>query len=340
MIKSIDSKYCKDNLVQLMPYTDECQLIMDTDEILLLKIGDEVLINKYTNHPSRYLFPYSDKEKNSISPYSDSYNQLFEYNKLYLNFRCSTRGYSFHKNYFFKGTNKALYVNESLEVNERNAVEDEVYLTREEVEKIFDSKQYDSMYIIDVNGFVLYAKSKKDSCVIDRKIIPTDSEIINLEVEKRMADQKFALIDTTFDFEHKNKKIEEIRDFKLYGHILPRTYSHFFITSKDGQFNMQWFRLDFVEEDKFKLSTSPIRVIEPTIDDIINYSKNHYIENTPEPYMPITDEVFKKTIEKMPEDLPCKITLIGNDSYGDSPRNVERSFSKTFKKIFKNNKKN
>ena len=83
MIKAIDSNYCIGDFVQLMPYTDACQLIMSTDEILLLKVGNKVLVNKYTNHPNRYLFPYSDKEKNSINSYSNNYNQLFEYNKLY-----------------------------------------------------------------------------------------------------------------------------------------------------------------------------------------------------------------------------------------------------------------
>lgn len=33
MIKAVSEKYCKDNLVQLMSYTDQCQLIMDIDEI-------------------------------------------------------------------------------------------------------------------------------------------------------------------------------------------------------------------------------------------------------------------------------------------------------------------
>lgn len=344
MIKAIDSNYCIGDFVQLMPYTDACQLIMSTDEILLLKVGNKVLVNKYTNHPNRYLFPYSDKEKNSINSYSNNYNQLFEYNKLYLNFRGSVSGYGFHKNYFFKGTNRALYFNESLCIDQRNAIEDETYFTREEVEKIFDSTQYDSMYIIDVNGFILYANSKKDGCIINRKIIPTDNEIIDLEAEERISNLKNALMsvgncDDILNIDRKNKKLDEIRNLKLYGPILSRTYSHFFITSKDGDFNVQWFRLDFVEEDKFKLTTSPIRVIEPTVDDVIDYSNKHNIENTPEPYISESDETIKKAIKNIPEDLPNKITLEEKDFYGDGPRNAEGSFSKTLKKIFRNNQK-
>lgn len=156
MIRAVSEKYCKDNLVQLMPYIDQCQLIMDTDEILFLKIGNRILVNKYENHQSRHLFPYSDniKYRNGFESY---YNQLFEYNKIYLNFR----SYRFDKMYFFKGTNRALFLKEGLEVDDRKKNDSIEYLTRDEIEKIFDSKNYDSMYVINENGSVLFLKVKK-----------------------------------------------------------------------------------------------------------------------------------------------------------------------------------
>ena len=42
MIKAIDKKYCIGDLVQLMPYTDSCHLIVNADEIILLKVGDNL----------------------------------------------------------------------------------------------------------------------------------------------------------------------------------------------------------------------------------------------------------------------------------------------------------
>lgn len=323
MIKAIDSKYCIEDLVQLMPYTDACQLIMNADEILLLKIGNKVLINKYIDHPKRYLFPYSDKEKNCTLE-SINYNVLFEYNKLYLNFRGSVSGYGFHKNYFLKGNNRALYFNESLDIDQRNAIEDETYLTREEVEKKFNSMQYDSMYIIDVNGFILYANNKKDGCIIDRKIIPTDNELIDLEYEGRSSNIKNALMsmgnrDDILNIDRKNKKLDEIRNLKLYGPIYLE-HSHFFITSKDGHFNVQWFRLDFVETNRFKLTTSPIEVIEPTVDDVIEYSKKHNIEKTLEPDILGSEVSIKTAISNIPKDLSNEIKLEEKDFYGDGPK--------------------
>lgn len=96
MIKAIDEKYCKNDLVQLMPVSSQSQLITSADEILFLKVGDKVLINKYEKHPSRSLFPYSDKIK-----HSGNYTQLFEYNKQYLNYRGSFSGINNSAKLFF-----------------------------------------------------------------------------------------------------------------------------------------------------------------------------------------------------------------------------------------------
>lgn len=62
MIQAIDKKYCIGDLVQLMPYTDSCHLIVNANEIILLKVGSKILVNKYANHPSRNLFPYHEKK--------------------------------------------------------------------------------------------------------------------------------------------------------------------------------------------------------------------------------------------------------------------------------------
>ena len=169
--------------------------------------------------------------------------------------------------------------------------------------------QYDSMYIIDVNGFILYANSKKDGCIINRKIITTDNEIIDLEAEERISSLKNVLMsmgnrDDILNIDRKNKKLDEIRNLKLYGPILSRTYSHFFITSKDGHFNIQWFRLDFVETNRFKLTTSPIEVIEPTVDDVIRYSKKHNSEKTIEPDVLESEMTIKEVIKNISDDLP------------------------------------
>ena len=63
--------------------------------------------------------------------------------------------------YFFKGTNRALFLKEGLEVDDRKKNDSIEYLTRDEIEKIFDSKNYDSMYVINENGSVLFLKVKK-----------------------------------------------------------------------------------------------------------------------------------------------------------------------------------
>lgn len=148
-----------------MPYTDDCHLIVSADEIILLKVGDKVLVNKYVNHPDRNLFPYHEKEKNDWQHFTE----LFEYNKTYLTFRGSEGGFRFHKYYFFKGSDRALWLEESLPVDERYVVENSVELDRHDIEEIFDSSNYDSMYVINRNGRILFARNDKDKIHIGKK---------------------------------------------------------------------------------------------------------------------------------------------------------------------------
>lgn len=305
MIKAIDKQYCKNNLVQLMNTSNFCNLIVSDDEIILLKTGDTVLINKYVNHPNRNLFPFHENIKN------DGYfNELFEYNKIYLNFIGKVGGYGFQKMYFFKGTNRALFLDEALQVDERVDEENVRELNREEIEKIFNSKNYDSMYILDRNGTIIYASNKKDGYVIKKNIIPSDKEIIKMELEDRIFKYNIARsinhgIDTQENYEqsHKSKMIDEIKDINIYGPIGIKKYSDMLLTSKNGKFKLQWFKLDFIEKDKFKLTTSEIPIIEPTVDDVIKYSNNHEIEYTEEPSIaesePDFEEILNKSLKKI-----------------------------------------
>ena len=131
MIKSINEKYCKNNLIQLMPYSAQNQLITSTDEIMFLKLVDKILINKYENHTNRNLFPYSDKIK-----YSENYTQLFEYNKQYLNYRGSFYGINIEQHYFFKGNNRALYFSDDLDLDDREVEFNEQIMDRKSIENI------------------------------------------------------------------------------------------------------------------------------------------------------------------------------------------------------------
>ena len=342
-LKAIDEKYCKDNLVQLMTCTDCCQLIMDNDEILFLKTGNNILINKYINHPRRYSFPYSDNEKHYEDCYL-KYNQLFEYNKEYLDFKGSFSGFNIRKMSFFKGSERALYTTTYLNSDDRNLVGEVAILPREVIERIFDGNEYDSMYVIDRNGDILYAKSKKDGHLIDRKLIPTEEEIIKSEYEDRISKRKIAKKSTgnfkDNDLESiKPKTIEEINDYNIYGpcEISSNKYNHFLITSRNGKFEIKYFKLDYVGYDNFKLTCNNILIPEITIDDVINYSKNNEIRYTREPVIIETDESIKKAISKISSDDLPQISLDFDKKTDEESTTEEKGFSKILKRILKNN---
>lgn len=294
MIYAINSKYCKNGLIQIMPRTAETHLILSSDEIILLKLGEEVLINKYSNHPSRNLFPFSDKKQSD----QQHFTEIFEYNKVYLNYR-GQGGFSFHKNYFFKENDRALVLEESLFCDERDASKNIMELSRNEIDEMFNSDNFDIMVMMDRNGFISFIKSKKDDFKIGPNLIPSNEEIVKREVNSRISNYNIAkFFNPNLENEENYKQastpktIDEIKDFNIYGPALMGTYSHLLLTSKDGKFNLMWFKLDFIEKDKFRLTFSPIEIIEPTVDDVMNYSANYDIDFTPEPYQ--SNKVLRK----------------------------------------------
>lgn len=294
-VERIDEKYCINDLVQLMPYTGYNQLIIDADEIVLLKNGRNVVVNKYVNHPSRDLFPFSKCASHSddIGGY---HNELFEYDKIYLNFINTNIGIRIRIYKFFKDNNCTLFCDESLSLDERTLSDNVLELSRNETEDIFNSDNYDSMYIVDKSGSILYASNKKDGIVIDRNLIPSIQEIVKMDKEDRESLYKLARMSMgnyeNLNKVHQFKSIDDINNLKVYGPVLSflSKYAHFLITSKDGKFDVKLFKLDYLEKDKFRLTTASVPVLEPTLDDVTLYAINNDIQSTCEPNI---DEMFE-----------------------------------------------
>ena len=290
MISWIDSEQCKDNFIEVPSQRDTSDIIISPEEIMFLKQNDrittsksrsEILKNKHSNYLDSNL-PENNNKKNNTN--KESQTHLYEYNKLYLSFS-TYGGISSGIRYFFKGRNRAFYLKRGLSLDERGLKSHEQELTREKVEAIFDKNNYDSMYIIDLNVGILFANTKKDGTVINRNIVPNDDEIIEREMNGRIFDYDLACIfnpkiktEDNYKAAHTPKPIDEIKDLKIYGSAIFNNYAQLLITSKDGKFNIKWFSLTYLEKDKFMLKTTEIKVIEPTVEDVIEYSKEHEIE--------------------------------------------------------------
>ncbi len=350
MIKAIDKKYCRGNLVQLMPITSYCHLITSADEIILLKIGDKVLVNKYINHPKRDFFPYNEKEQND----KEHFTELFEYNKTYLNFRFSVRrGFSVYKDYFFKGSKRALWLEESLQVDDRYAQEKFTELNRNSLERIFDSSNYDSMYVIDINRGIIFARNDKEKIHIGENIIPSNDKIVKMDLEKRQVNYSIskALTDGNYteeSYQEANtpKTVDEIKNLKIYKPLsFFSKYSHLLLTIRDGKFDLTWFRIDFIEKDKFKFTFSPITITEPTVDDVMGYANNNEIENTPEPSKPTPTFAQVHTLKNQEmamnttSDLNADINGQEQEQSASSENGVFMRLQKMFKRYKPNDKK-
>ena len=289
MIKAISERYCKNNLVQLNCSSEDFRLIIDTDEIILLKVDGKIIINKYNNHSSRNLFPCE---------YHINHPGIFEYNKLYLNYKKVYYRHYFNKNYFFKGTNRALYLDESLIPVTANIIDKvDIELTREEIEKVFSIDNYDSIYVINLCQGIICAKSKNDGCIIDNNIIPSDKEIIKMTLEDEELSKS-----TTHSISNINKlnnlSIGMIKNLKLYEH---NKGPFLLITSTKGVFSAMYFEIEFIEKDKFKLTKEIVPVVEPTIDDVLEYSSKNAIRylSDPSSYL-INNDKIEQAVKLLP----------------------------------------
>lgn len=227
MKKLIDKEYVKDDIAQLMLGTKDNEIVMSDDEIILLKVDGKVIINKYLQHPKKDEFPYSDvpmhinKDRNV-----ELYNILFEMNKNYLVYELGDLGDNVIMNRFSKVENGALWNNEVAEHPDEDDFEVYTY-TREEMEKIFDGQNYDSMIIVDKRGKIMVACSKKDGEVIKTDMLPSK--------EEELANKGDSVL--------------------LYGGL---TFQHTMITSKDGVFKVFNFSLTLDRDGTYVMDTQDI----------------------------------------------------------------------------------
>lgn len=321
MVEAIDKKYCHNNLVQLMHRENNVNLIISDDEIILLKLGDKVLVNAYENHPDRYLFPYS--EKVMTGPF---YNSLFEYNKPYIVYNGGLGGYNFSTNYFLEGYDRTLFWSDYLSTDFRGVKGNEKVLSRSEIENYFNKDNYDSMYVINTNGKVLYANSKVNGLVVDNRIIPSDEEIIELDYKDRKSKVEMGILSRKivylehFDYDEKEdpskvekRSIDDIKNLKLYYGGLFNDYSHVMLTVKNGVFYINWFKIDMLSKDSFKLTTQPIVFKIPTYVDVIKYMSKNKIEYTMDPsprcksfeevHTPENQEIAINSVLKILDDM-------------------------------------
>lgn len=190
-----------------------------------------------------------DKMNNSLS--EKEFEGLFKYNTMYLKLNASKIGATFQKIYFLKGKEKSLCVSETIITHELLAEEQETILIRDELEQLLDKNNFDSIILMRRNGICEYAYDKNSRLEYGNKLIPDDNITPN----------------------------------EIYGPGKFGKYSHFLITSFNSQFYLVWFRLELIEEDKFKLVTGPIEVLELNLNDILTDSTKYIKDFEPDENM-------------------------------------------------------
>ena len=300
MIKAIDAKYCKGGLIQNWNKDDGVMLIVSPDGIVFFKKNDEIIINEFENYSNRYDFLDNSIKKGYY------FNCLFEYNKPYLVFR-GGKANTILKMFLKDGERTLCYTDSimhSLGIGAETK-DEEIELTREEIEARFNKDAYDFMCLFFDNTNPIYIHSNKSNINFGDGFNFSDEKIIESNFEKR--NFELTLIDDIDQILNPDSKrptekierrtIDEIKDLKLYSSTIFNKYVHLLLTVKDGVFNLMWFNIVFVEKDRFRLTYSVVPINIPTKDEIINYARNHEIEMMPD--MPEEAFHFRNEEEKL-----------------------------------------
>ena len=267
MIETMNFNKSRDGYVKYSFNSDLFQLIMDDKKIVFLKIGDFVLINKFITN--RVLNMFDDDRLNYYSKhfceYDDDFRKLygvFEFDKTYLNFASSGCFFTFDSQKFSK--DKYNVVREFFDLCDYD--EERVYeCGREDLKKLFNYNNYDSMYVFNDNGNFLFAGNKVDGVVLDEELVPSDEKIIRLDLINRRVNAVKDGCSTMNVKEIGVRNIDEIEDVYIYGDDRSRYFS---VVSENGQFSVNMFSLKYVGKGKYILGVKKVNNKMLSNDDV------------------------------------------------------------------------
>ena len=226
MLKFINPEYCNENIINLSLSNPYCHLIITDKELIFLKNKGQILYNKHEEclkHP-------------------------FEYNTNYLSFIINNEKYRFENFYFTKHKDQTICFNENIP---QNGKEEEIILTKKEIKDYFNEKNYDSLYLIDKESKILYAKDNKEGILIDKEIIPSDKKIIKLH--QGLQNKKEKTINHILP-----NYVQDIKNISIYDKGKYSGYYTLLVTSKNKNIDINWFGLEYLEKDQFKLTLIPV----------------------------------------------------------------------------------
>lgn len=285
MLKIIEKENCYGKYVNYETKLEIFNLVLSANELVFLKVGNKILYDAYEND--------MDEMKNS-------FNQKYRYNQMYLNISANTTGYSFKKEYFFKGQEKSLLLSETINNTERETTENEYILSREELEQLLDKKNYSSIFLFHRNGPCIYAYDKHNDLEFGN-LVPSNYDIIKRDLSARRA--KFNITKSLrpslatheeYEKSHTERDIDEITNLPIYASSLMGKYSHFLLTTFNNQIQLLWFKLELIEKDKFRVSTCPINVIECDLEKTLTDANKHIVDFAPDNSLYDIDEGTKR----------------------------------------------
>lgn len=272
-ISKIDQEFIEDDKIRYVCEYNSSPMIIDSKEIIFLDSNS--LISK--KPCDMEVYPVGSS--NDVSGNYCHTIQEFKYNNLYIYSNRSIHGYQLKQLIFLTAKNGKTYcVEDTICTNEKAKIE---FLNRNQLEGrfLFDELNFDSAYILNNDGKILYAQNRIDGKVIDNFAILSDDQIIESEFANQF--RQNIIIKGLLGLEKtevNRKSIDEIHDYILFGCQMGG-YQNIIITSKDNTIRAFEFKITMKSRDIFEYNTSELLLFD--IGNATNYlSSNLNIDYT------------------------------------------------------------
>lgn len=198
VVQRIKSHYVGEDCIQVMvPYEESC-VIFNLNDIQYLDHKNNGFINKYTEDERRKQFPYHNITQHHLDRYITVANQIYEFNKPYLEIRFG----EMLESYVVKDGDEALLSTKQLDIKNP----EKTVVTRKQLEELVDGQKSgenaNKHYIVQTNGMVLHGLD-----------LLSEKELVDKVIKNGILEQKFFVVD--LDGKNINLKVVNVK-FKGY----------------------------------------------------------------------------------------------------------------------------
>lgn len=174
-IERIDNKYIVNQSALIINFHNELSLLMNSNEVNYLQMKKTIYKNSFINDMRKFFMDSEIIPKQKDFP-SFFYNCFLDMNKIYINVVNKNNELKIYKEFCINKDNKFYICVDPIDIDINDNQED--IFDKEQLSKIFNIKNYNSLFIFDIKGNMLYG-SDNNFIVKNNVLSKTNEENID-----------------------------------------------------------------------------------------------------------------------------------------------------------------